>query len=281
MTDMIRFSIDELMTLIERETGCDASFHDLSGVTLEIPALKLPPRRLVHHGPYCEAVKRGGGQPKCRAEKEKANERAQKTGEPFFRVCSRGMIDFIVPASFDGAVIGAFYFGGFRARQLESINGADYRGLPVPLLTDTIRKKLAASGAMLENLTRLVVSAWVSDGHRLKRGKPEDFYRRAVQTYLETHYLRNASLSDLADKLRVHPNYLGSLIQRVWGEPFRSLLTRRRIQAAQALLAVGDLNVTQTAYAVGFNDGNYFSSVFKKDTGMTPRQYAESARSDD
>ena len=46
-----------------------------------------------------------------------------------------------------------------------------------------------------------------------------------------------------------------------------------RLQNAKRLLRSTGMSITEIAYAVGFSDSNYFSSVFKKHTGMTPGEY--------
>ena len=46
-----------------------------------------------------------------------------------------------------------------------------------------------------------------------------------------------------------------------------------RIARAKELLASGGMRTSDVAYAVGYNDPHYFSYLFKKNTGMSPRDY--------
>ena len=48
-----------------------------------------------------------------------------------------------------------------------------------------------------------------------------------------------------------------------------------RIQKAKELLKVGDMNISQIAYSVGYNDPKYFSRVFSKQIGKSPKQFQE------
>lgn len=56
------------------------------------------------------------------------------------------------------------------------------------------------------------------------------------------------------------------------GEFIRNL----KLEQAARLIAKGDINITQVAYAVGFNNSTHFSTVFKKHFGKSPSEYAES-----
>lgn len=53
----------------------------------------------------------------------------------------------------------------------------------------------------------------------------------------------------------------------------REYINSVRIKNAKVLLESSDLNVSEVAYSVGFSDSGYFSSVFKKATGLSPLEY--------
>lgn len=46
-----------------------------------------------------------------------------------------------------------------------------------------------------------------------------------------------------------------------------------RLNAAKSLLSNSHLSITEIAYSAGFTDSNYFSNVFKANTGISPREY--------
>ena len=53
-------------------------------------------------------------------------------------------------------------------------------------------------------------------------------------------------------------------------------LREYRIQQAKKLLSREDISVSEAAMQSGFDNLSYFSTVFKKETGMTPQQYRQS-----
>jgi AraC-like DNA-binding protein len=57
------------------------------------------------------------------------------------------------------------------------------------------------------------------------------------------------------------------------GMPPTQYLNGYRVEKAQTLLKNTDRSITDIALAVGFDDASYFARIFKKQTGMTPREY--------
>ena len=57
------------------------------------------------------------------------------------------------------------------------------------------------------------------------------------------------------------------------GKGFREYLTELRLTDAASLLRYSELSVTEIAYSVGFCESNYFSNVFKKQYGISPKDY--------
>lgn len=95
---------------------------------------------------------------------------------------------------------------------------------------------------------------------------------RAVQ-YLEIHYPDRIGLKDVAGALFISPNYLSELFKRHTGQNFSDYLLMLRMEKSKALLANIAYKVSDVAGLVGFSDSRYFSSAFKKFSGMTPMAY--------
>lgn len=75
-----------------------------------------------------------------------------------------------------------------------------------------------------------------------------------------------------ADKLCVSANYFGDLIKKSTGDTASHYIRNFIIQQAKNLLASGE-TITQAAYGLGFEYPQHFSRMFKKYTGMTPKEY--------
>lgn len=107
---------------------------------------------------------------------------------------------------------------------------------------------------------------------------PEIFNRQAqiVDTtldYLRQNYQKQLSLDDLAAQVFLSKDYFARLFRETTGMPISALLQQIRIDEACKLLAGTDTKIDDIAGECGFNDIQYFYRIFKKVTGMTPRQY--------
>ncbi len=85
----------------------------------------------------------------------------------------------------------------------------------------------------------------------------------------------NLTLSILADLLYVTPNYLSAVFKDETGIGFMDYLTDYRIEKSKELLTDLKYKIYEIAYAVGYSDSHYFSKIFKKYTGMTPKEFRE------
>ena len=75
-----------------------------------------------------------------------------------------------------------------------------------------------------------------------------------------------------ADKLCVSANYFGDLIKKSTGDTASYYIRSYIIQQAKNLLASGE-SINQAAYELGFEYPQHFSRMFKKFTGVTPKEY--------
>lgn len=78
------------------------------------------------------------------------------------------------------------------------------------------------------------------------------------------------TLAMVAEEVELSADYLGKLFQEQLGESFKDYVTRCRIERASALLRDSTMKVYAIAEAVGFPNYRYFSTLFRKITGMSP-----------
>jgi YesN/AraC family two-component response regulator len=94
-----------------------------------------------------------------------------------------------------------------------------------------------------------------------------------AQKYIEKNYATPLTLQVIADHLQVSSFYLSRIFSRESEFCLSGYLTSVRISAAEKLLKEGRYIVSDVAGMVGYENSGYFSRVFKKHTGMSPKMY--------
>ena len=94
-----------------------------------------------------------------------------------------------------------------------------------------------------------------------------------AKRYIDTNYAQDITLDSLADLTHINKFYLAHSFTECVGQSPISYLTERRLAACKELLSSSNLSVTQIATSAGFSSQSYFSQIFAKKVGMSPRQY--------
>ena len=98
-----------------------------------------------------------------------------------------------------------------------------------------------------------------------------------VNAYISAHYAEPLSRDDIAAAFHLTPQYLAKLYSKKTGKFLMDALREYRLEQAKKLLTRGDTSVSEAAMKTGFDNFSYFSTLFKKETGMTPQQYRAAA----
>lgn len=96
-----------------------------------------------------------------------------------------------------------------------------------------------------------------------------------AQRYLAEHYCRAVTLGEVAAAVGANPSYLSRVFKSKTGSSLMNTVNKMKIEKAKALLAAGQVKVYEAAYAVGIDDTAYFSHLFRKYTGMTPKAFQD------
>ncbi|MCL2843119.1 MAG: response regulator [Oscillospiraceae bacterium] len=95
-----------------------------------------------------------------------------------------------------------------------------------------------------------------------------------AQEYIQKNYSeKDISLHSVAKEVNVSPNHFSTIFSQKIGETFISYITKIRLERAKILLKTTNKRISDIGYEVGYNDTQYFSYVFKKNIGMTPKAF--------
>jgi two-component system response regulator YesN len=102
---------------------------------------------------------------------------------------------------------------------------------------------------------------------------------KKVLDYIEERYTdENFSLNDAAKAANVSPNYFSAIFSQEMDMTFIEYVTKKRMDKAKKLLRQGKMSTADVATQVGYKDSHYFSFVFKKTQGCTPREYRNESK---
>ena len=77
----------------------------------------------------------------------------------------------------------------------------------------------------------------------------------------------------MAEVFSISPNYLSVLFSKYNDVGFTDYINQSKIEAAKKMLSESDLKIYEVSDILGFESAFYFSRVFKKITGLAPRDY--------
>ena len=154
------------------------------------------------------------------------------------------------------------------------------RGGVHPIYLDRISSDFAKKIEAVPNTQtgRELMGTMVRDYCRLVRKHATKQYSPIIQkavACIESGLTDDLSLRTLATALNVNASYLSALFSKETGQTVTEYVNEKRMKAGAQLLHATRLQVQTIAQYCGVSDVNYFSKMFKKYYGMTPKQFRE------
>ena len=110
----------------------------------------------------------------------------------------------------------------------------------------------------------------------LLSGKTVSKFNEVLAGYFEKGLVREKGLPSvnyMASQLNLSPRYLSDLLKQETGKTAIDLIHLFLISEAKNLLTGGDQSVSEIAYVLGFESPPYFSRLFKREVGITPKEF--------
>lgn len=97
-----------------------------------------------------------------------------------------------------------------------------------------------------------------------------------ARLYIRTHCGdQQLSIQTIAAQVYLSQTYLCAVFKKTTGQTINEYVTDIRIEKARELLSTTRMKLNDLATAIGFSDTNYFSTLFKRKTGLTPTEYRD------
>jgi two-component system, response regulator YesN len=127
------------------------------------------------------------------------------------------------------------------------------------------------------NLTRFV-SATLKDIAQRFQSKFSNQNNQIVERvykYICENFKKNFSMQDISKAVCYSPNYVSLVFSKQTGQTIKEYITSVRIEHAKTLLLDKSIMIFEIADKCGFSTPYYFSTVFRKIVGVSPKQYRD------
>jgi AraC-like DNA-binding protein len=159
---------------------------------------------------------------------------------------------------------------------------APHMAQTIAMLTDEIARQWPGCLPVIEALTRKLLldtaRAVVPEGTRptmlpaVSRSEADRIAQAALR-YVHDNLARPISVRDVAAQVQLSERHLERLVRKETGRTVLQHLTAARVDAAAQQLLDHDVPIKQIAAGVGYQDVRYFTTLFRKRTGMTPARF--------
>lgn len=124
--------------------------------------------------------------------------------------------------------------------------------------------------AVLEEIERKLDQ---EQGSREEKKEITNLMVQKAMDYIALNYSEKISLKTIAAELYLSPNYLSELFKRHTEKNISEYITEYRLEKARKYLLQPEYKISDVSTLVGFGDARYFSSIFKRQYGITPVEY--------
>lgn len=229
--------------------------------------------------PFCSILSRApASNLLCTKCNENANNRCRKRRSTYAYHCHAGLVEIISPIYYEGIYIGHIGIGQFRDTKdspdpqymswLSELSGKDINRLKKTYTSQPMINSEGIKGAsmLLEMTVRKLCEENVFS---------IDYHNTIVRVeqYIRDHINSNLTLADIASHVYMNPSYLSSMYHKATGNTLSHFIQQERVAQAIYYFSISAMSISEVASAVGFRDANYFTKVFRKETGYTPRDY--------
>jgi len=94
-----------------------------------------------------------------------------------------------------------------------------------------------------------------------------------INVYIHEHFQEDIGRNEIASEFHLAPEYLAKLYKKKTDQSLKDAIREYRVEQAKRMLRDPDVRVSDVAGAVGFDNFSYFSTIFKKEIGVTPQEY--------
>lgn len=262
------------------------AFLKLTGIDFSFVDLKKKPVISPQYGShFCKILFSSKGESPFFDDIEKACRHITVTKKPHIYDC-QGLTFSIVPIIVNGEAVGAVLTcpvrndaspthlpqGLVKDKRSQAELQRLYRNLP-SLAKEEVKAGAELLFALINYIFKNELDFLVISDSDKQYSRNQEAVIKAVNYIRKNYHDKEISLRKVASEAALSHYYFSHIFKNELKITFIDYLTKVRMEAAAKLLKNRNLNINQIAYAVGYQDPNYFSKVFKKVIKTSPVDY--------
>ncbi|MEG2638968.1 MAG: PocR ligand-binding domain-containing protein [Clostridiales bacterium] len=256
----------------------------------------------VSHCEFCQLIQSSPeGKKKCLETYAKANQSSKKPSEPKICRCHAGLSLWVVALNSDLTIICS---QGLLTENIPSFEiAAEYLGNELNLDNNQIKNAISKFDSLskvqekaISHILKIIAKEITSNENNnktinttgkvtaIKKIKPKNNVNNqknkenlkavyAAGDYIQDHFKEKISLSAISSEVGLSIGYLSHIFSQTFNYTITEYITYIRIEHAKSFFHKGNISIKEAAKNSGFEDVSYFSRVFKKLEGISPREY--------
>lgn len=274
------FDLEKLQKLLKdffaitgiRITVFDDSMHELIAYPQQV-------------APYCALIResRAGLNACMNCDRQACQAAAEKKKTHVYR-CHAGLAEAVTPLYGNNMLIGFLLFGHVfpYASHEEGWQEISRRCAALPVDKEKLREAIWQAEPVREEYVRsaahilhAVASYLILERMATLR---EDLLEVRLDNFIVSHYTEALDAAHLSQALGIGKTQLYALTKKLYHQGMAARIRELRMEKARSLLREQrDLPLAEVAWQCGYQDYNYFFTVFKRETGCTPREWRNSS----
>ncbi|WP_337099922.1 response regulator [Paenibacillus sp. YIM B09110] len=143
---------------------------------------------------------------------------------------------------------------------------------------DILHEHLAPERAMVATRSVRDLQHWVSEVIEIAVSSMEalesnETIVERIRRYIALHLDEELSRQYIADHVGLSPDYVVKLFKKEVGLSITDYILKERLSRAKELLLRSDMSISDVALSVGYPNFSYFSTLFRKESSMTPQEF--------
>ena len=228
--------------------------------------------------PFCHLIKNNQeGKKRCHNCDQRAFQRVQESGKLDLYQCDFLLYEACVPLYSYGILTG-FLMMGQTTLDFQVDKQAIYQKA-LPYISDKQELKKAIDLIPqhtiedIESFSHIIdcCAKYLSLDNRLEHKKRP--IASQIKKYIDQHYNKSLTLEDMASRFQLSKTTLETAFKQTYKVTIHTYITQVRILHACQYLKQPHYSIQDTAELCGFEDPSYFTKVFKKSMGISPKGY--------